>query len=540
MVRNQSAFKAIIFLVGVCAVGPAGWVAAQEAGTSVRSYSLSDRGVFVVDIGPSGLSDLSVAYGRLQPDAGSVTAPAIEIFGFKGSDGAVINEIGIFASRPIRSGRIHAPFAPTLNTAVAFLNPNESEVRVDFYFSNPITDELEFNAGFFMLGPGEQMSAFITDAPFSITEVGSLETLTFTATLPVAVAAVRELRPVESVQPLYSVLPVGDLDNLTTGTIYLPVFISGAGWATDIVLVNPTDETLEGTFGFISQGAVAPDVDPADIEPNPVEPYLSNPGVTPGRTIAIPVLGLAGPVYSYQIKPRAALVLQTTDIFSPFATQGSIRVVPDADSPAPAAQAVMTAFAQTSNALALGEVLLGVIPPAGLTKVARTYVEASGPAGGLDSISTGVAVANIGGPEIFNDTVVHFELSDLEGNFMASADRVVPSSGQQSFSLFELFPEVDLASGFRGTLRAETTLPDTVIVMTAVRIRTNSAGRSMLTPMVVVNEEEAPSTDETFLPHIIYGPGAFAEIVVFSGMGATDGFISLFGADGVPANILAD
>ena len=44
--------------------------------------------------------------------------------------------------------------------------------------------------------------------------------------------------------------PPSPFSTTPMGTVYFPHFADGGGWATQVILVNPTDRTIAGTVGF--------------------------------------------------------------------------------------------------------------------------------------------------------------------------------------------------------------------------------------------------------------------------------------------------
>src|SRR6185295_10171949 len=82
-------------------------------------------------------------------------------------------------------------------------------------------------------------------------------TFTFSSTAPIAVTALRSLTN-ERGDFLVTTLSVASISGAAaTGTVVFPHYADGAGWTTQIGLVNPTDSPLGGSVQFLDpQGAI--------------------------------------------------------------------------------------------------------------------------------------------------------------------------------------------------------------------------------------------------------------------------------------------
>ena len=109
-------------------------------------------------------------------------------------------------------------------------------------------------------------------------------TFTFTSSIPVSVIALRGFTNERS-EFLLTTLPVAPLTATSEDTIYLPHFVDGAGWTTQVILVNTTDETIAGTVQFLGQGS---DTTPAE----PVTLTLDD--------------GQIGSEFAYAVPPRSS------------------------------------------------------------------------------------------------------------------------------------------------------------------------------------------------------------------------------------------
>ena len=197
-------------------------------------------------------------YGRIRAEAGSTTPSGIAIFGFR-QDGVLVAEAGVPASEPVQEGRLFAEVNGPVNTGLAMANPSDTPATIVFYFRD--ADGERFGDGQFELGAHEQTAKFLDQEPFnSGNELSG--TFTFTSSQPIAVVALRGLTNRDG-EFLMTTLPVAPLASTSTDTVYFPHFTDGDGWVTQVILVNPTDETIAGTTQFVDQGSATAPAAPA-------------------------------------------------------------------------------------------------------------------------------------------------------------------------------------------------------------------------------------------------------------------------------------
>src|SRR5262249_14733859 len=152
-----------------------------------------------------------------------------------------------------------------------------------------------------------------------------------------------------------------------------PHYADGAGWTTELLLVNTTDTAISGTILFCGQGGC----------PAAVQPVVSN---------------------AYTVAPRSSVRFQTADTANTV-TAGSIRVTPASGSKATTGLAV---FSLKSGGVSVSTA--GVLGSS-TSNAFRMYAELSGTNGQIGSIQTGIAIANPG----TGTASVVFELNTLSG-----------------------------------------------------------------------------------------------------------------------------
>jgi len=113
-----------------------------------------------------------------------------------------------------------------------------------------------FATGSIVLDAYRQVAAFLDEQPFFDTgaarQASEAKTFTFSASQPVAAIALRGFVN-ERADFLMTTLPIADLARRISGEVVIPHFAEGAGWTTQIALVNPSDENLSGGLGFFDQ-----------------------------------------------------------------------------------------------------------------------------------------------------------------------------------------------------------------------------------------------------------------------------------------------
>ena len=483
-----------------------------QAGSSERSYSIGDRGGISLITSGSDSPAPSVTYTRIQPGGGSTAPSGLGIFGFRNSAGELLTETGVAASPLLTSGRVFVTFTTNiLNTGVAIVNPNDAEVRVDFVFSDSRRDPTDTASGSFTIGANQQTARFISEDPFNAV-TGTRGALTLTATLPVAVVALRQ-SIASSGDFVFSSMPVADLSQTSTDTVFLPHFVTGGLWSSRVILVNPTNETITGRVGFISQGSVVP--------------------ALPGITTPTPLNGLSLTTQDYSLSARGFTEFNTTNP-SAFVQVGSFRVVPDEGNIAPITQVVIATL--DSNLLTISE---ATVPPSKVGTAFRMYVESSGELGAVGSIQSGVAIASVPFQPKTTTTPVTLELTGLDGSLVAVTEITLPPSGQQAIFLDEVFASEQLPSPLKGVLRV--TASDGIAVV-GLRNRMNERGNFLMTTTSAINEADVPTAIESFFPHLIDGGGWTTETILFSGGAGqlADGVMRFFGVDGSPFDIVLE
>ena len=470
-----------------------------------QSFLIPDRGGQSITSSGTAATMQVVGYGGIRAELGSTTPSGIAIFQFRDSDGVLIAEAGVPATEPVLGGRIFAEVNGPVNTGLAIANPNDRPAFIQFYFTD--TRGTRFAEGSFELGARLQTAKFLDQAPF----VGGrsvVGTLTFTASVPIAVVALRGLTN-EAGEFLMTTLPVAPLLSPPSpfypaaDTVYFPHFADGGGWTTQVILVNPTDRTITGTVGFLGPGS--------------------------GPTVAAPVVltlddGSTGSNFDYSIAPRSAQRFTTANPPGGLAV-GSVRATPNSGNDAPSGLVV---FSFASGGKTVSEAGVPALPKG---SAFRVYVEASGMPDQAGSIRSGLAIANAGD----TSNTVTLEVTRLDGSLaVPPATLALPPSGQIARFIDEIF---SLPDNFSGVVRVSSAAD---VATVGLRLRVNVRGELKVTTTPPSNEMGPSTTAETFFPHIVDSGGWSTQFALFSGTPgqASAGTLAFIDASGQPLELI--
>ena len=304
-----------------------------------------------------GSKDLSVGYGRIESNAGP-TPSGHAVWQLRVGE-VMVSEAAAAATLPISRGRVYAEIDGSENTALVINNPNDSTASISFFFTDGEGNNFG-NRSLFVFA-GRQILAFLNGSPFNGPEFLN-GTLTFDSSVPISVVAVRVLIN-ERGEPLLTPLPVADLDSIgVEDSIRLPLFTAGGGWSSSVVLVNPTDTTLNGTVQFWSQG---------------------------GAEAVVIVNDVSGSTFSYSIPPRSSQKLQVTGTDVSLAL-GWAEVTPTDGSDTPSGTTIISF---KSGEITVSEAAVPAVPTG---NAFRVFSEVSGSVfdGDVGAVDTVLGVAN--------------------------------------------------------------------------------------------------------------------------------------------------
>ena len=433
---------------------------------------------------------IQVGYARVQPDTGTSRPSGVAIFGFR-TGGILVSEAGVPASAAVQSGRVYCDVSGPVNTGIALANPSNQDAVLSFYFTDMAGND--FGQGSFTLNAANQISVFLNQAPFN-GRPSMQGTFTFSSSVPVGVIAVRGFTN-ERGEFLITTLPVAPIPDTGTNATLLPHFAAGAGWTTQVILTNPSNNPLTGTVQFFGPGS-----------PSQAAAVLN-----------VLVNGAANSTFSYTIPARAAVRLVVENSDRTTIQVGSVRITPSGNI-APVALAV---FSYKNNGITVSEAGVSALPTG---TAFRMYAETSGAMSQIGSIQTGVAMANPSPAPV----AVTLELTLLDGSSLALPfTATVPAGGQIARFIKEMFPA--LPATFRGFLKVTSTGP---IGMTGIRGRYNERNDFLTTTTPPSNEGLVSPETELVFPQIVSGGGYSTQFIIFGQSGS--GRLWLNSREGTP------
>ena len=482
-----------------------------QTSTSSVAFTTRDRGGVVVETA-GGTGALTVGYGRVQPSS-STTPAGVAVFGLR-QNGVLVSEAGVPGLFTVISGRTYAEASALTNTGVAFVNSIPSPINIIFNFTDQQGTDL--GQGNFTLGANSQITKFITESPFRIS--GNFAgTLTFSASAPVAVIALRTFINERS-EFLMTTQPVTSLPDFLSGSPFtMAHFAYGGGWKTSVILVNTSDAVLTGSVQFLSEGTAT----------------------VAGAPISLSVNGVLAASFSYNLRARSSVKLETTAPAGAALQVGSVLVTPTVGTNSPAGFAV---FSQFNNGATVSQATVQVQQPG---NAFRSYVEVSCrvPATvgcGVDpsptvpkpgQIQSALAISNSSSTA----ATLNLELTLLDGTPTGlTASVVVPPSGHVSRFIQELFPTLSLP--FRGIVRLSTGGQVSIV---NERTRYNERVDLLITTMPVTSETSSSTSVDMFFPVVADGGGYSTQFILYSGITgqSTTGTLNFFSPSGQPLNV---
>jgi CotH kinase protein len=372
---------------------------------------------------------------------------ALAIYNLR-QNGVLVSRTAAAAAPLIRRGRFNALIQRSIDTAIAIANPNNAPASISFYFTG--SDGKSVSASNVVIPPRGQIARLLRETPFN----GASEfdgSFTFSSSTRVSVLALR-LHVNERSDVLTAVVPVIDLDlDVNLAAPIIPQFAEGQGWATEIVLVNPTDSGIAGDLEVWKDGASSIDRIP------------------------------------YSISPGGSFRIRRTGAASSL-TVGYVRIAPSG--PTPAAFAIVSFSSGGVTVTESG--IAGIAPDSAI----RMYTEITG------SVSGAVAIANPSD----SPAEVRFEVGS------SSASMTLPAHGHFAGFLSQA-PGLSATGGFAGFVRVSTASP-AGIAAGSVLVQTNERGDSLITGVPAFSSRAAPPSG-TMFPQIVEGGGYSMQLIIF-------------------------
>jgi hypothetical protein len=306
---------------------------------------------------------------------------------------------------------------------------------------------------------------------------------------------------------LITTLPVTSLASPLEQTTVLPQLADGGGWSTQIVLVNPTDNTMTGTIAFFGQGNAS----------------------TAAEAMELTVDGQTASTFTYSIPARSSWVGKTAGVSSTIRV-GSAHVTTSGTDGVPSGVAI---FSFKRAAVVVTESGVPAISPG---STFRLFAESSGnfDAQETGSLQTGLAIANLSD----NPTAVSVVLTTLTGSPLAGpASVMVPGNGQVAMFLNQVPGFSALPPRFQGVVRILTTSANAISVV-GLRGRYNERRDFLLATTPAINENLV-NGDQTLFPYIAEGGGYTTQFILLSPSGgsSSSGWLRFYSQTGAPLNL---
>jgi len=415
-------------------------------------------------------AQIQTGYDRIQPRFSSAITSGLAVVGYR-RDGFLVSEAAFPASSLMRSGRIYTEIQDSVNTGISITNPNTVPVNLDFLLTDAGGAQVYF--GSTSIAANGHITAFLNEPPFAPppnVPLGGVRTFTFSASSPIAFAALRGFAN-ERTDFLMTPLPVAELNSTNTSPIAFPYYVDGAGWETEIQLVNPTDSVISGVVNFF------PALNAASSDPD----------------------------FFYEIPSRSAVKLRTSNLGSERRT-GWVRVSPMGG----VMPSGLLLFSFHRDGVTLSQ---AGIQGTGEASGFQLYAGTSGAFGLVEqgSMETGFAVSNPASTE----AVIALELLAADGTPTGNRGSLtVPANGQITMFLEQVPGFQSLQTPFVGLLR----ISGGPVAVVGLKGRVNERGDFLLTPMPAVAQPALTPSLEVF-SFFADGAGYSTQSIVFGSFG---------------------
>lgn len=459
---------------------------ASDIVSSVSFEAGPEAGASLATAGTRG--DLVFGFATAEPELPDAPLNGLGILQYRPS-GATSTEVGVLAPPLKKVGRMFVEASTTVKSVLSIVNPNDEDATVDFFFTNETGETSNFVTT--TISAHTHFSRFITDDPLLL-PASSLGTLNFTSSLPVAAAAFRTLTN-ESSELLISATPIADPFDISSQPVVIPQFNEGAGWNTQIVLVNPTEDELSGTASFVGQagapldvaigdGSLVTSVLDYDIPPRSEQRFMTGGSA---EVIQTPFSATNGFFYD----TPGTNVEQSTGYLSGDAGDASIslngvqilqyrQVDPDTSTNYTASETAMLAPPLRSNG--------------------RLFVELT------TQIKALIAIANPSD----QDADVEFSATDSTGTVISSSSIIVPARSQ--FSGFIGDDPLNIAVSSTDALTFSATVP---VAVSALQYFTNENNTSVISAIPIADISQ-PVNDTLVIPDFVDGAGSNSQFVL--------------------------
>jgi hypothetical protein len=431
--------------------------------------------------------DLRVGYGLITPDSTDYLPAASAVFGFRDNN-VLISEAGVPSTRPTKRACTYAVVRSYMDTGVAIANPNDTTANITMEVRD-IDGGLVANT--LLAIPGHQQTAQFISQVFRSAVLGLDGTIIVMSDQPVATVALRQRKGL--IGTLFTALPMVDLDALpSAGSLTFPHFAAGGDYETEIILINPGDDTISGSISCYQQD---------------------------GKPANVLYTGTWQSHYAYSIPPAGIVTL----VASTDSGQTISGYAVATNSTSGGAVAGLAIFTQTTNFVPVSE---ASVPVTASTHRFRILVNESA------RRSSGLAIAN---PSRQQANLL-FTLNAPSGPPLASGSLQIPAGGQIAKFVQQILDGIE--QEVPAILEVSSDVP---IFPLTLRLTVNEHGDTLLTTLPVADLEARPLSGSAIFPQIALGDGWNTEVILIdSGAGDQKGSISFFKQDGSALSLASD
>ena len=425
-------------------------------------------------------SQIQVGYTVLTSDEGSPSPTGTALFTYTNSSGTLVSQAGVGAVEPISSGRIFVDERGT-QTAIALANPNLEAASVAMVVRDATGTEVAAQTE--TLAPGAHLARFVSEL-FTEQTPNFTGSLSFTSSQAIGAIAFRQSLN-QSGEPIYSTLPVVNLNAApVTETVVFPHIAIGEGFTTQIVLINGTDQSIQGQIRLVQSN---------------------------GQPLVARVAETVASEFPYEIPPHGTFQPELEGVSG--LGVGYAVATPDPGSTSPAGTAI---FLYRVNGQLVTEAGVGATAA---TTAARIFVDHGG-------TRTGVAIAN---PGIQTANMV-ITLLDRNGFSESSVTRELAPGNHLAIFAHELFPE--LVEGFTGLMEIQST--NAIVPVTLKLTTVNTTSGLVLTTLPVADLNQVQEASVLIFPQIAIGGGFSTQLILLSADASSpsQGNLGFFQSDG--------
>jgi Beta-propeller repeat len=455
---------------------------------SSSQFQIAPQGVSSV-VTKGTRTDSVFGYAVAQPTAPNTSLTGLALIDRVAGD-QLVSEVGIPSTPFVQIGRLFVDVTSTGRSVLSIANPGDTDANVDFYYTDSTGATNQFMNT--TVKAHQHFSKFVTDDPLNIVAPG---TLNFTASVPVVATAFFTLTN-ESNDFLISSSPIVDPIAHTAAvgskTVTIPELAEGAGWKNDIILVNTSEDRMNGEVRFFGQGSGDQPGPPTEV------------GIAPDNT-AVTALEFDIPSRSFQkISTSGSATIsevpfnlgQGTSVRTSNGGPFQVTGFASADSWDPNARLNGVQIFEYRQ-LGITQSQAGVIAPA-LRQYGRFFAELT------DKIHPFVAFAN---PNSV-DVNVDIYLTDDGGNSTGIVSVNVPPGGEYVQFLSEA--PVSLPTSSSRTVNFSASSP---VFVDALRFFTNERGDSLLSAIPIA-DPTTPIDQQLTIPEFADGGNWKTQVVL--------------------------